>query len=353
MAEKIDNPTTDTKEQVLQEKIKKNLLWFGIFSILMLFAGLTSGYIVAKDSSFWVSINLPNYFMWSCILVVLSSLLLVLAIRFVKNNKTRTATALIACSLILGTVFGITQYQGFMSLSESGNNITGKIINLEGRYGEYFTLYKNGKEISFDGEHFFWQGTEVSEAFLAEVKDFLSPLLSIRTEKPEEILSYGIYSLKLDDKALAYQNGRLEIDDLSLSPVQKSRLWHFAEAIIKDRGDFYIIGEYGKDFSIFYKGQEIDYENRKFYRNGQEISAYVYSELSASSNRASSFILAFVVIHGLHWIAGIIVLIVLTVNAGSRKYIASDFIGLKLGSIYWHFLGILWLYLYLFLNFIH
>lgn len=353
MDEKINSSTPDTKAQFAKEKIKKNLLWFGLFSIVMLFAGLTSGYIVAKGSSFWVSLKLPNYFIWSCILVILSSLLLALSIQFIKKNKSFAATGLIALSLILGIIFGMTQYRGFMNLSESGNNITGKIINLEGRYGEYFTLYKNGKEISFDGEHFFWQGTEVSEAFLAEMKDFLSPLLSIRSENTESIQSYGLYSLKLNDKALSYQNGRLEIDDLSLSPVEKSRLWHFAEAIIKDRGDFYIIGEYGKDFTIFYKGQSIDYKNRKFYRDGQEISAYVYSELSASSNRASSFILAFVVIHGLHWFAGIIVLIVLTANAANRKYDAADFIGLKIGSIYWHFLGILWLYLYLFLNFIH
>ncbi|MFK8039136.1 MAG: cytochrome c oxidase subunit 3 [Crocinitomicaceae bacterium] len=353
MAEKIDDSTTDNKQLLAQEKIKKNLLWFGLFSIIMLFAGLTSGYIVAKGSSFWVSVSLPTYFVWSCLLVIISSILLVFAVRFVKRNQTTWATILIACSLVLGVFFGITQYRGFISLSESGNNITGKIINLEGRYGEYFTLYKNGKEISFDGKHFFWQGTEVSEAFLAEIKDFLSPLLSIRTENPEELINYGVYSLKLNDEALVYQNGRLEIEDLSLSPVQKSRLWHFAEAIIKNRGDFYIIGEYGKDFTVFYKGQAIDYENRKFYKNGQEISAYIYSELSASSNRASSFIIAFVFVHALHWIAGIIVLIVLTVNAGRQKYKAEQYTGLKIGSIYWHFLGILWLYLYLFLNFIH
>jgi cytochrome c oxidase subunit 3 len=240
-----------------------------------------------------------------------------------------------------------------MTLSASGNAITGKIINLEGKYGEYFTLYKNGKEISFDGENYFWEGSEISEAFLAEMKAFLNPMLSVRSKDQEPIQNYGVYSLKLRDKALEYKNERLEIDDLSLSPIEKSRLWHFAEAIINNRGDFYIIGEYGKDFSIFYKGQEIQYENRKFYKNGQEISAYVYSELSSANNRASSFILAFVVIHGLHWLAGIIVLLVLTINTSKGLYTTAKYTGLKIGSIYWHFLGILWLYLYLFLNFIH
>lgn len=353
MAEENINPATDNQKLISDEKIKKNLLWFGLFSILMLFAGLTSGYIVARSSNFWVKLNLPSYFIYSCILVLASSVLLVFATRYVKKNKPKIATALVGLSLVLGSLFGWSQYKGFMELSNSGSAITDKIINLEGRYGEYFTLYKNSKEISFDGDYFYWQGEKVSEAFLAEMKNFLSPLLSIKAQNPEHIDNYGTFSLKLRDKALEYKNSRLEIEDLSLSPIEKSRLWHFAEAIINNRGDFYIIGTYGSDFSLYYKGKELTYENRKFYRNGQEISAYVYSELSGSSNRASSFILAFVIIHGLHWIAGIIVLLVLTVNSSRQQYKSDNYIGLKIGSIYWHFLGILWLYLYLFLNFIH
>ncbi len=345
--------SAEKNKQELEEKVKKNLLRFGIFSIIMLFAGLTSGYIVSRGSNFWVKLSLPSYFMWSCIIVIVSSLLLFLAIKSVKNNKLKIATSLVSLSLILGLIFGITQYKGFMDMSNSGSPISGKIINLEGRYGEYFTLFKNGKEISFDGENYFWQGEQISDAFLLEMKDFLRPLLTVRDAKPSEIKNYGLYSLKMKDKALVYQNNRLEIDKLSLSPVEKSRLWHFAEAIISNRGDFYIIGKYGEDFSLDYKGQEVQYQNRKFYRNGQEISAYVYSELSSSSNRASSFILAFVVIHGLHWVAGIIVLLVLSINTGRQRYNSDKYIGLKIGSIYWHFLGILWLYLYLFLNFIH
>lgn len=354
MTDELDNTVN---EQTLQkeEKIKKSLLWFGLFSIVMLFAGLTSGYLVARGSSFWVRLSLPTYFFWSCALVLISSLLLILATNFVKQNKVKIATGLIGLSLILGALFGWTQYKGFMDLSNSGSAISGKIINLEGRYGEYFTLFKNGKEISFDGEHFFYQGNQVSEAFLQEMKAFLKPFLSVRKKdsEVEPIVDYGTYSLKLRDKAVVYKNNRLEIDDLSLSPVEKSRVWHFAEAIISERGDFYIIGDYGTDFSLYYKGKPVQYENRKFYKDGQEISAYVYSELSSSNNRASSFILAFVIIHGLHWLAGVIVLLVLTINASRQKYMASNYTGLKIGSIYWHFLGILWLYLYLFLNFIH
>ncbi|MFD1553782.1 hypothetical protein DNU06_09665 [Putridiphycobacter roseus] len=336
-----------------EEKIKKNLLWFGIFSIIMLFAGITSGYIVARDSSFWVNLKLPNYFMWSTILVLTSSVFLILAGRNVKAKKNKLAGVFISISLLLGLLFGYTQTKGFYQLSNQGNALTAKIINLEGRYGEYFTLYKNDKEISFDGTYFYYEGEKVSEAFKQDMQAFLTPILSIREVKMQPLKKYGVYTIKYKGEQIVYQNGRFEIDQLSLSPIQKSRIWHFAEAIIKNRGDFYMIGEYGKDFSLNYKGQPIQYENRKFYRDGQEISAYAFSELSNSNNRASSFILAFIVIHGLHWLAGIIVLMVLLIKTFKLKYTSSNYIGLKIGTIYWHFLGILWLYLYLFLNFIH
>ena len=38
MDEKV-NPSTENTKLVAEEKIKKNLLWFGLFSIVMLFAG--------------------------------------------------------------------------------------------------------------------------------------------------------------------------------------------------------------------------------------------------------------------------------------------------------------------------
>lgn len=348
-----NNQFPEEKNLQAEEKIKKNLLWFGIFSIIMLFAGITSGYIVARDSSFWVNLKLPNYFMWSTLVVLASSILLFLAIKSVKSNKNKVAAVFIGIALVLGLIFGYTQTKGFYTLSNQGNALTAKIINLEGRYGEYFTLYKDGKEISFDGESFFYEGNKVSPAFIEDMKAFLTPILTVRDVKMQAVKNYGVYTLKYKDDILEYKNNRFEIDNLSLSPIQKSRIWHFAEAIIKNRGDFYIIGKYGEDFSLNYKGQAIEYSNRKFYKDGQEISAYAFSELSNSNNRASSFILAFVVIHGLHWLAGIIVLLVLLIKTINLKYTSSNFIGLKIGSIYWHFLGILWLYLYLFLNFIH
>ena len=67
----------------IREKTSKPLLWIGMASIGMAFAGLTSGYVVSKSSlvsrGAWQTIALPNEFLLSTIFIILSSLLLVSA----------------------------------------------------------------------------------------------------------------------------------------------------------------------------------------------------------------------------------------------------------------------------------
>ena len=66
----------------VKEKMKKNLVYIGIFSVFMVFAGLTSGYIVSMGDSFWVKFPFPSAFWISTVIIVLSSLFVQLAITF-------------------------------------------------------------------------------------------------------------------------------------------------------------------------------------------------------------------------------------------------------------------------------
>jgi Heme/copper-type cytochrome/quinol oxidase, subunit 3 len=70
------------------------------------------------------------------------------------------------------------------------------------------------------------------------------------------------------------------------------------------------------------------------------------------SNTAISWVYVITFLHALHVLAGLIVLIFTLVKAVRKKYTADDYQGLSVAAIFWHFLGGLWLYLFLFLLFI-
>ena len=70
------------------------------------------------------------------------------------------------------------------------------------------------------------------------------------------------------------------------------------------------------------------------------------------STVSTSFIIGITFIHVLHLLAGVIVLLVVIYNHFKYKYKSDDMLGFELGAIFWHFVDILWIYLFFFFSFI-
>ena len=70
------------------------------------------------------------------------------------------------------------------------------------------------------------------------------------------------------------------------------------------------------------------------------------------SSPSASFIFVLSFAHFCHIISGIIVLAYITTKLKKGGYSNSNNYGFNTGSIYWHFLTILWIYLFLFMNYI-
>lgn len=68
-----------------------------------------------------------------------------------------------------------------------------------------------------------------------------------------------------------------------------------------------------------------------------------------SSNASGQFFYIITFMHLLHLFGGIIALIVVNFKALAEKYSSNDYLGVQLCAIYWHFLDVLWIYLFLFL----
>jgi len=98
----------------------KFTLWIGIGSILMMFAGLTSAYIVKRNQANWVTFELPLAFWYSTAAIVLSSVTLYLAGRSFKEREMQRYQSLMTATIILGVLFVVLQVIGFKQLWSIG-----------------------------------------------------------------------------------------------------------------------------------------------------------------------------------------------------------------------------------------
>lgn len=70
------------------------------------------------------------------------------------------------------------------------------------------------------------------------------------------------------------------------------------------------------------------------------------------STVSTSFIIGITFMHILHIFAGVVVLFVVIYNHFKYKYKPNDLLGFELGAIFWHFVDLLWIYLFFFFYFI-
>lgn len=95
---------------------QKFALWLGIGSIIMMFAGLTSGFLVRKPQGDWQSFHLPVAFFISTACVLVSSVTMHLSVRAFKNGLKARHRLLILVTLLLGVAFTVLQVAGFYEL---------------------------------------------------------------------------------------------------------------------------------------------------------------------------------------------------------------------------------------------
>ena len=84
----------------------------------------------------------------------------------------------------------------------------------------------------------------------------------------------------------------------------------------------------------------------------QEIIDLGYNFTGPTSNVTMSYIYLIAMVHILHVIAGLICLLVVIYNHFKQKYNASNMLGFELAATFWHFVDVLWIYLFLFLYFV-
>lgn len=110
---------------------KKNIhphkftLWVAMGSIIMMFAGLTSAYIVKSNQPKWITFNMPVIFWYSTAVLLTSSITIQTALKKFKDRRLGTYRNFLSITLILGVIFIILQCLGFYLLWQNGITLSG------------------------------------------------------------------------------------------------------------------------------------------------------------------------------------------------------------------------------------
>ncbi len=94
-------------------------------SIIMMFAGLTSAYIVKSNQAGWVEVDTPMAFWYSTAAILLSSLTIQMAVRAFKQRAMTQYRGLLVATLVLGLLFIALQWMGFSWMWEHGVRFKG------------------------------------------------------------------------------------------------------------------------------------------------------------------------------------------------------------------------------------
>jgi cytochrome c oxidase subunit III len=103
----------------------KFAMWVGIVSIIMMFAGLTSAYIVKSGQVNWLQVRMPNTFWYSTAVLVISSVTMQAALRAIKQKAMGQYRSLLLLTLVLGVAFVILQWISFKWLWSHGVHFEG------------------------------------------------------------------------------------------------------------------------------------------------------------------------------------------------------------------------------------
>ncbi len=117
------------------ERSRKMMLWFGIISLSMTFAGLMSAFIVSSARPDWEDdFRLPDEFFWSTAIIILSSLALIFAKKKIKEGNLPQANIGTLAAFVLGIIFVVLQFIGFNAIIELGYRFTGAASNVTASY---------------------------------------------------------------------------------------------------------------------------------------------------------------------------------------------------------------------------
>ena len=103
----------------------KFTMWVAIGSILMMFAGMTSAYIVKRSQAGWIMIEIPVIFWYSTVAILLSSLMVYLSLKSLKQRDMKAYRNWLVLTAVFGVLFLVLQIIGFREFGDRDIRLVG------------------------------------------------------------------------------------------------------------------------------------------------------------------------------------------------------------------------------------
>jgi len=95
-------------------------MYLAMAGIVMLFAALTSAYIVRRSAGNWLEFTLPAIFYWNTLVILTSSVTLHLSWTSFKRGLQGPYRIFLILTFILGITFVVMQYLGWQQMTADG-----------------------------------------------------------------------------------------------------------------------------------------------------------------------------------------------------------------------------------------
>ncbi len=122
------------EKQEIRNKTAKPMLYIAIGSMVMLFGGLTSAYVVRHAEGNWLKFEMPQAFYFSTALILLSSLFINMAVSAAKKDNFAGVQRALGITFFLGLAFMICQFMGWSELTNQKVFFAGKDSNASGSF---------------------------------------------------------------------------------------------------------------------------------------------------------------------------------------------------------------------------
>lgn len=122
---------TTNEHQSRTARSYKLILLFAMVSMTMMFAGLTSAFVVSKSRADWLKdFQLPTAFFISTIVILGCSVTFHLAKKSIQKDNQSATTMYLLSTLALGVLFVILQFVGFGQIVSNGYYFTGQASSI-------------------------------------------------------------------------------------------------------------------------------------------------------------------------------------------------------------------------------